>query len=404
LTTFSICYQISFDVLLCLSMDLLAEYGSSEDDADDPVSARRGGDIPEPLSTKHADAPITSTRLRRGPKILSLQAVLPPHIFERLTQSSGVSHDDDSDDDDNDVSNERQRRGAPERHSTQTTVSSTPASSLKGTDPGLSDLLSALRAAPTAGSILRAPSKPAGADSQPLGAAFLSSSSTTTTKVTTSSTTIVRDIHGTAATRTDDRGESDIIPVVTTTTTPARRVPLAAAPRVSAAPLVSRTIPPSNSLQSSSTASDPTARPTNDNNKNDDEYNHTRNPSNPPSRKALEQALRHGNLSAVWDDPNRISVAQAAPDRHTPVPERAAPSHGVKVVPTALYDPSVGANVLVNTTGGRPHLPSRGKNQIHTLLQSAAALERQRAQQGGVAGSATLGKTHRANAKRKYGW
>jgi hypothetical protein len=112
------------------------------------------------------------------------------------------------------------------------------------------------------------------------------------------------------------------------------------------------------------------------------------------SRKEMERALRHGNLDAVMDDSQFVSLEQSQPDSYTPQPETyAVPQYGIRVAATAMYDPSQGAAVTGVKKG-------RGKNQINHLMASAANLELQRARQG----NSNIGKMHRANAKQKYGW
>jgi hypothetical protein len=95
------------------------------------------------------------------------------------------------------------------------------------------------------------------------------------------------------------------------------------------------------------------------------------------------------------------SMQQAQPDAYTMQEEsyHAVPTHGVKVAPTAMYDPSAGQAVVGSSA-------ARGTNQINQLMASAANLEQQRTQGMGAGAGANnqAGKTHRANAKHKYGW
>jgi hypothetical protein len=123
------------------------------------------------------------------------------------------------------------------------------------------------------------------------------------------------------------------------------------------------------------------------------------------SRKDLERVLRQGNLSAAFDLPSSntagttppfVSLHQAHPEAYTPDPETyAVPTHGIRVAPTAMYDASAGTAVIGTNN-------SRGKNQIHQLLASAASLELQRAR--GLGTEKGKASSHRANAKTKYGW
>ena len=97
------------------------------------------------------------------------------------------------------------------------------------------------------------------------------------------------------------------------------------------------------------------------------------------------------------------SMQQAQPDAYTPLDPNnstAVPSHGVRNTATAMYDPTQGQAVVGTSEGVK-----RGTNQINQLMASAANLEQQRNQGiGGTAANNQAGKTHRANAKHKYGW
>jgi hypothetical protein len=104
------------------------------------------------------------------------------------------------------------------------------------------------------------------------------------------------------------------------------------------------------------------------------------------SRKEMERELRAGNFDAIQP----TSEVHQEQGHYTPAPE-AVPVHGIKVVPTAMYDPASG-KTIAGIGGGR------GKNQINHLMAAAANLELERSRAGNV------GKTHRANAKAKYGW
>jgi hypothetical protein len=104
------------------------------------------------------------------------------------------------------------------------------------------------------------------------------------------------------------------------------------------------------------------------------------------------------------DDGLRVqSMEQAQPNAYTAALDpnnTAVPSHGVKNTATAMYDPAQGQSVTGTADGIK-----RGTNQINQLMASAANLEQQRNQGiGGSAANNQAGKTHRANAKHKYGW
>jgi hypothetical protein len=120
-------------------------------------------------------------------------------------------------------------------------------------------------------------------------------------------------------------------------------------------------------------------------------------------RRQLEQMLRAGNTAEITGD---IQLEGQAPDQYIPEEQtyQAPASHGVRVVPVSMYG-SAGAT----TTGADISGKQRSKHQLNALMASAASLEQQRvrapfsssSQQGP---SSSSGNTHRANAKRKYGW
>jgi hypothetical protein len=123
---------------------------------------------------------------------------------------------------------------------------------------------------------------------------------------------------------------------------------------------------------------------------------------NKRSRRAMEQALRSGNFAALGGDDqvSMVSLEAPAPDAYEPPDEHQSttrPTHGVRVVPMKMYDPKAGADITAGQVSGK----QRSKHQITQLMVSAAALEAKRAR--GMGGS-DAGATHRADAKRKYGW
>lgn len=410
-------------------MDLLGGYGSSSEDEDEDeeraqnasavaiAAPSTNGPIERPTkpNTPSKQQQIQGRINRKGRKILSLASVLPQHIFDQLTKSQVQG--DASDDDDGDyyrvVDDTTSAERGPKR---QKGSSST---QLQMQKEGLSSLLSDLqKTAPAAfpHSSSTSSSKPAPLQKEPkrMGTAFLES---TVVVETTKRNTTVRDIH---AEQTDDakpapsgtgKEPATLVPADRKPLTPA----LAAVPptaitqpaQVSATPGFSRITPapgmtsraaaPPISKSPAPTragasgvplaAAPPAATITTDD-----------RPPRKRSRKELERALRQGNLAAALEsDANfTASLQQAPPDAFVPEPETyAVPEHGIRVVPTAMYDPSAGQ--AVQSASGK----GRGKNQIHHLMASAANLELQRARGlGGNAGN----KTHRANAKQKYGW
>jgi hypothetical protein len=140
-------------------------------------------------------------------------------------------------------------------------------------------------------------------------------------------------------------------------------------------------------------------------------------PGKKQSRKRqMEQLLRAGRLEEIQEDQRLEGSANVyvAPDPTAAaggggVGGAAASTyhgHGLRVVPTAKYNVGTGGTVATTDVTVR----QKGKHQLNSLLASAATLEAHRAQnplfgQGGGGGGAGPGAgSHRASAKRKYGW
>jgi hypothetical protein len=70
--------------------------------------------------------------------------------------------------------------------------------------------------------------------------------------------------------------------------------------------------------------------------------------------------------------------------------------HGIRVVPTTHFNPGAGMTAVSTEISGK----HRGKHQPNALLASAASLESQRARNP----TSQKMSSHRATAKRKYGW
>lgn len=360
---------------------------------------------------------------RKARKILSLAAVLPQHILDELTQRQDENSSDD-DDDDRKVSSPIMKR----RSITTTTTTS------RSNDGRMSHFLSDLKAVrPTTGDSSfefhkRESSSSRGVTTtQPLGAALLQ----TTTFLQKAGTAGVRNIHETEEYATNDSSSfiqkkkdnhaptepTEQISVEHSSQPPnhpiikrlslVRPVILESAPRIiipshqddsvactTAAHSSSARMLSSNHFPVEHTDEPSTGMHTNDDDNGDQHYiNHT----NKRSRREMEKALRKGNFQSLDASQNHVThyLEQARPDSFVPDPETyAVPQHGIKVVPTAMYDPKAGTST--NLAAGK----GRGKNQIHHLMASAANLELQRARGMASSGSSS----HRANAKQKYGW
>jgi hypothetical protein len=308
---------------------------------------------------------------RKARKLLSLAAVLPPSILEELTQQRG--NDDDSSDDDDDDDDDRLE------------TKSRPVSK-----DGISNLLAELQAV-RPGIHLLPSSKVQGRSTTDLGTAFLQ----TTTVVQKGNK--VRNIHHEDYTNGND-GETELpiraphvvkrlstVRPVIQSSAPIVAIESTVRPIIEAAPAIvmestASIVPQRSAISISETNRTESTQPNDDTNRK-------------RSRRGKEKALRNGDFQAL-----QVThyVEQANPDAYVPDPETyAVPQHGIKVVPTAMYDPKAGT--ATNLAAGK----GRGKNQIHHLMASAANLELQRAR--GMAGTSNAS-NHRANAKQKYGW
>lgn len=128
----------------------------------------------------------------------------------------------------------------------------------------------------------------------------------------------------------------------------------------------------------------------------------------------MEQMLRAGRLDQVEGDHELQGVEHTylPPGDHgastSTTMASSSASASVRVVPTGSYDAATGATAASTTVTSR----QKTTNQLNSLLANAASLESKRAQGtqfqflggSGSGGGATKQGSHRATAKRKYGW
>ena len=379
-------------------MEHLLDYGSSSSDEEDdknksvaaPTAAPAAARQP-PASLKTKPPPTTRENIK-GKKILSLQAVLPAHILAQLTQSQvrGGGGDDDDDEEEDEWTPNHHRKPDPSIQKS-------------GTDAGIDSFLSDLHQSAPAATKPVLVSNSAGSNSakhnsssSKLGAAFLSTVTTTTTSHGADATNAVRDIHGesTSSVLQEKKEEQQkemeskgamkpppaVKPFLNSVPRPSRATPASARTSITAA-----ATPPSRETEESST---PRAMAASNNN----------NPKR--RRQEMERLLRQGQ----WDAALSPSAATSATVLEMDQPKVFQPTDGaaqnvdtmglVRMAATSMYDPSQGQAVVGKDAG-------RGKNQINHLLASAANLELARAR--GMAAKPGQN-SHRANAKRKYGW
>ena len=348
---FCCCHIDIFFLTPTLAMDLL-DYGSSSDEEDadkkkaaaPPAAAVASAPksiLKKPPAAAAAKPPATE-KLKK--KILSLQAVLPPHILQQLTQSQvqGDNEEDDEDDDEDDWK-------AP--------ASSSPTAAKQGIHSFLSELQ---QSAPTKNTSNHK-------SSSKLGAAFLS-----TTTVVTQKSDAVRDIHGEAPV------EETSVTKPAVQAAPKQLAPPAVVPATSAVDVpATMPPPPQPTAAASSTTTTAAAVPSK------------------RQRQEMERLLRQGQFdAALTNSQNTIAMAQPASLQPTDGASQAVDTTGlIRHTATPLYQASQGQAVVGHGGAGR------GKNQIHHLLANAASLDLARAR--GLVGKNT-GKKN--TGKRKYGW
>lgn len=388
------------DCCLCLTswldflqkMDLLNSYASSSDDEVEEEKAvetsQRTGVAVDGTTTSGAAAsirkpnelPASGSASATRKKVLSLVNVLPQHIVDRLMKRE-VQGDSSDEDDDLPVNNtaartSTTRTGPWNEKDHAPSVFSSLLSDLKGATPSIGST------APSAALVSAEIPVQSQRVTEKMGAAFLESTTVIHKSSTKDSSETIRDIHGeeeTAKGSNPVASDTGAIPTEKSVAVP-RPPGRSISTRIDARD----TVPEASSIESHTLSQD--------------KVQEVKNNTKKRSRKELERELRKGNLSAVDGHDNVAQLHSSSGQYHQVDPETyALPEHGVKVVPTALYNPSTGTtDVNSESTKGR------GKNQINQLMQSAASLEVARAR--GLASSSQIGKMHRKKAKQKYGW
>ena len=373
-------------------MDLLGGYGSDGDSSDEETAVQA---VIPPTASLVKDGKrrgSSGVESKKGKRIVSLHSVLPRHIAEQLTRSSGA--DVDSDD-------EEENRPTPKKSM---------ATRNESRDAELASLLSDLHAAPTTNLLL----KPAvsNKEAQPptrLGLDLLrvETKTTTTTTAAGATTTTTTTTSGAQQTRNAPKpkqaspcGTHDDSPLVGTGRHLKR-------PKINAAPRV--TVVASRSSEGTTGqggekdlvvgpaalgVNNSQTRPVGyvDDDDNDNKLVDSRR-AKKRSRQEMEKALRAGNFSAL-DGYTTQSIQPAANVYMAPQEESAAATGlGIRVAPVRMYDTKAGGDVIGAKISGK----AKSKNQINFLMASAAAFEMNQSQ-------AQRLKSHRVSAKRKYGW
>ena len=394
------------------TMDLLQGYGSSSDSDNDSVvsSSNVPSSAPQnqPATTNNnRNIQLSSTKTKRGKRILSLGAVLPPEIFDRLTRTadaddSSTSSFEDGDDDKR-VMGSKKRKRAKDGDEIESS-SNHSKNNRNGADrTELNSFLSELRSAPMEkkdGNDAKSKHKSQNTPNknEKLGMAFMSY-----TETKHNSNEVV-DVHAVKPTSTDDAKTqqkpsfsriSTAAPVVMpqypsttsyTTNIPEYHVPQEPQLQINA-PTQSNAIYNNNHDTSKTTV------------------------KSRKQRREEERALRSGaafqNTSSVATEIHQPSPTEFAPTAHAAaIASRAARFRGVGSgvggSNISMYDPKAGGDVAGQGITGK----HRSKHQINSLMANAISLEAHRAAESELArlGGGQKGGSSRADAKKKYGW
>ena len=398
---------------------------------------------------------------KQNKRLLSLNAVLPSEIYERLTRSmqqldSSSEEDDDKDDEEYNVENEGDKNGnvAVEKSNRKTVSISfrnrknkksnnSTKNSKKVRNKGIQSLLDDLKSN-IASNKKEGHTNDSEVKEEKMGLAFTNAVVTTIKKKKNDDSNEVISIHKVKPTKAYALPKNDDTPNKTITTSKSsvsssssqpfspkkstvsqsytnvaseevsssnRVQRFIVKPEISAAPLVtsesSLAIPmyPTYAQPQSNFASI----------SSNIENNQTNNIQPKKNKRQMQQALRSGNFSEL------------SPNLLTSIPNPTLSSTSSMVIPTTgqqmssskynisnadIYDPKKGQMVSVSSAnsvasdGSSNQLRGklRSKHQIHQLVQSARMLEANRRMQGSLGIGNSNANSRRADAKRKYGW
>lgn len=401
-------------------MDLLQGYGSSGSDSDNDSAS--SSNVQLTSQNKSAAAKRTSNiklSTKRGKRILSLGAVLPPEIFDRLTRPADADDSSTSsfeDGGDKRVGSKKRKRA---KDGDDNVVTSSKPSNHNGNSTDRTELnsfLSELRSAPMEkkdGNDTKSNNDSQNNKSEKLGMAFMSY-----TETKHDSKEVV-DVH--AAT------PSSVKPATTGDANLQRR-PAASSmsfSRISTAapvPVVNTNVSMPQYSSATSYNNIPEYHvpqetkqqmnaPINSNTTTNDDYTASNTiVKSRKQRREEERALRSG---AAFQNPS------AATEIHQPSPTEFAPTaHAAAIASRAarfrgvgggngggnisMYDPKAGGDVSGQGITGK----HKSKHQINSLMANAISLEAHRAAESELAriGGGQKGGSSRADAKRKYGW
>lgn len=387
-------------------MDLLGGYDSNSDSDSEDIAPPK----PPARRSAHASkADVTNQKKkgasnRKGKKLLKLQAVLPDHIWNQLSNGNAQQDSDEEDED-----------GKKNNPKTKSKAKTPKGPRLPGDNVDMTNLLDSLPKSKTGSTFLGGRSilgqdsnsttiKAASAPSSSLGSAFVTST-VETVRTKKSVPTAVRDIHSskvnTAVETVNEDGE-EVADEQDETPKPramslhpvASSMPSVPRPRMAAPPINNRARTAARAAASGyeqpAYPTLPIAQP----HLQWQQHHPTATNTKRSRKRQMEQMLRQGNLEGVSSDVHlhgQDNVFEIPQDQQ----QASQQSHGIRVVPTSQYNPGAGAAAATVKISGK----QRGKNQMNALLASAASLEAQRARN-----PLPQQNIHRSNAKRKYGW
>ena len=408
-----------------------------------------------PLTSKILETTNEDDKKKRviGKKLLKLSAVLPEYILNQLHLSGGgglKENNNRDSDSDSSVDNEDEKPFSQSK----TTASTAKSSDSYSIDEGITGLLSELSKTRSTRPLKnQSATKILGNDeliqsskgakvsdaitSEPLGAAFLTTT-IETTKRTRKEPTKVRSIHENLHeskigalpkdSESYETGHHTKLQRATSTNVSNHSTSITRPSTSGNAPLIRakatssmRSAAPPVSIQSTHSVYTPVvSRHSTDVNGYEEIYDleHQDNKKVNPSsfkttskkkkqlsrKRQMEQMLRSGKLNEVQGDlelEGGSHVYQHGGDNVSFSMSKISDSAGVRVVPTGSYNASTGATAMSTDVTSR----QKHSNQLNSLLANAASLESHRAQnpQFFLNGKGKGG-SHRATAKRKYGW
>jgi len=332
-------------------MDLLGDYGSDTEESVDNES----------LIPQNKDISQTNKISKRGKKLVSLHAVLPSHILEQLYDRDSRN---DSDDDGGEL---------------QGTVSQKRSKLNNCTNDGLSSLLSELSSVSTSTTKKYKPNK-SNFEEEKIGQAFLNVKKTI---ICSDRGKTILNIHNTSAelgcsVKNEAEKSQEVRNLAPPPSTKFNYLP-----RKAKVEAVTDPTQPSK-FQAVSVIHD----------HKKSVIQQVTSKDKKVSRKEVEKALRAGRLNVIDNYDKTCNINAAASnyvlegDTHNKIAV-----DRIRVAPVAMYDTKARKDVIGAAVTGR----ARGKNQINFLMASAVALEENQANR-------EKAKSHRASAKRKYGW